>query len=123
MRHSARSSWALSLLLCIVQMVAAAAAEPQPPPPPPPFTPPTAAAAVGVVTTDITVSTEAQLLFALGTPSIAVIRMAADIVVRADSVILGADPASGVFRLTRNVTVTAPPSVDWFPQLNVADVT
>ena len=109
-----RSLGQLLLLLQGLQIVVALLAALQ--------SPAAAAAAAGTVTTAVTVSTEAQLLSALGTPSVAVIRMAADIVVRADSVIPGADPASGVYRLTRNVNITAADFVDWFPALNVAAI-
>ena len=80
------------------------------------------AAGGATTTTDVTVSTEDALLAALGTPTVLIIRMASDIAVQADSVVLGASPSSGVYRLTRNVTITAPHSLDWYPALDVSAI-
>ena len=84
--------------------------------------PPASAAATATSADDVTVSTEAGLLAALGTPSVLIIRMAASISMRADSVILGASPSTGVYLLTRNLTLTTPPDTAWYPTLDLTAV-
>ena len=64
---------------------------------------------------DVTVFTEEALLSALGAPVIHTIRMAADITMQAHSVIPGAPPSSGVYLLSRNVTITVTPGTNWYP--------
>ena len=79
--------------------------------------------------TDITVASAADFLVAMGTPSVLVIRITADVTLAADAVIPGASPscnASEVYRLTRNVTVAGPLGMDGaadvHPTLDLSEV-
>ena len=81
--------------------------------------------------TEAIVSTETDFLAALGTPSVQVLRVSADISFSADGFIPGspmssasssAEAAGRVYVLTRNVTVTVPDGrdapTDWYPILD-----
>ena len=79
--------------------------------------------------TDVTVNSAADFLTAMGTPSVLIIRFAADIVLSADAVIPGTSPSCGapqVYQLTRNVTLTVPLGMDgptdWRPAFDTSRV-
>ena len=64
---------------------------------------------------DVTVTSAPEFLMAMGNPSVQVVRLAADIALSADAVILGGSPSCGapeVYQLTRNVTVAGPLGMD-----------
>ena len=71
---------------------------------------------------EVVVWTPAGLLLGLGNPQVLVLRLASDITLTSDASIPGASPSSGVYTLTRNVTITAPAGktgfTDWYPTLD-----
>ena len=62
--------------------------------------------------TDVTVETEPVFFAALGTPSVTCIRLGTGIVLGSNSVIPGA-ASSGIYELTRNLTITVPLGADY----------
>ena len=78
---------------------------------------------------DVSVASASDFLVAMGTPSVLVIRLMADIALAADAVIPGGSPscnASEVYQLTRNVTVTGPlglnGTADWRPAIDTSQI-
>ena len=70
----------------------------------------------------VDVANEQEMLAALGSPSVAVIKMTADISISQGSTIPGALSSTGVYQLTRNVTITAPSAgaSDWYPSFDIS---
>ena len=77
--------------------------------------------------TEVVVWTESDLLLGLSYPHVQVLRLASDITMTSSASIPGASPPSGVYTLTRVVTITAQAGMtaftNWYPTLDFSAVT